>query len=185
MAITLIAVGETRPYRIPSDEEADPENATVWELRILDSLARYRLAQGFWEHAPEETEGVRKFRDARDALEELKEKKADVNETEDVQKAYDSALKELVAEPRISDKGLFDAALDICRFGIAGWSFKEPEFKTRTEERWGHEYRVISDDSLLRIPEEHILTLASAIMSVNYLSDAEKKVSESPGEQES
>lgn len=185
MAITLIAVGETRPYRIPSDQEADPENATVWQLRILDSLARYRLAQEFWEHAPEETEGVRKFRDARDTLEELKEKKAESHDVEDAQKAYDRALKELMAEPRTSDRGFFEAALDICRFGIAGWSFKEPGFRTRTEERWGREYRVMPDDLLLRIPEGHILTLASAIMSANYLSDTEKKVSGSPGQPES
>lgn len=185
MAITFIAVGETRPYRIPSDEEADPENATVWELRILDSLARYRLAQEFWEHAPEETEGVKKFRDARDALEELKEKKADVDGIEKAQKAYDCALKELMAEPRTSDTGFFEAALDICRFGLAGWSIKDPSFREVTVEKWGREYRVVPDDLLLRIPEGHILTLASAIMSANYLTASEKKASESPGQPES
>lgn len=184
MAITLIAVGETQPYRIPSDEKADPENATVWQLRILDSLARYRLAQEFWQHAPKETEGVRKFRDARDTLEELKEKKAGVDEVEKAQKAYDIALKELTAEPKTSDPALMQATLDICRFGLAGWSIKDPPFRLVTVEKWGHEYKAVPDDLLLRIPEGHILTLAMAIMSANYLTGSEKKVSESPGQQE-
>lgn len=187
MAITLIAVGETRPYRIPSDQEADPENATVWQLRILDSLARYRLADAIRKATPKESERLKRFREATRHLADLQERaEKDKSDTlADAKKEFDEAFSALTDEDTITSDEYFDALLDACRFGIAGWSFKEPEFKTRTEERWGHSYDVVTDDLLLRIPNEHVPILAYAVMNENFLSAAEKKVSGSPGEQES